>query len=86
MAFTETETKYTRRTTENSNNRYSDYFSSLQNDNQSTEIFTDIDQYNDYQGTNDNNQGIDGNTVVGVATILKLTLPFIRLISMLDGD
>jgi hypothetical protein len=50
----------------------------LQNDNQSTEIFTDIDQYNDYQGTNDNNQGIDGNTVVGVA-ILKLTLPFIRL-------
>jgi hypothetical protein len=32
----------------------------LQNDNQSTEIFTDIDQYNDYQGTNDNNQGIDG--------------------------
>jgi hypothetical protein len=33
----------------------------LQNDNQSTEIFTDIDQYNDYQGTNDNNQGIDGN-------------------------
>jgi hypothetical protein len=48
-----------RRTTENSNNRYSDYFSSLQNDNQSTEIFTDIDQYNDYQGTNDNNQGID---------------------------
>jgi hypothetical protein len=32
----------------------------LQNDNQSTEIFTDI-QYNDYQGTNDNNQGIDGN-------------------------
>jgi hypothetical protein len=29
----------------------------LQNDNQSTEIFTDIDQYNDYQGTNDNNQG-----------------------------
>jgi hypothetical protein len=58
----------------------------LQNDNQSTEIFTDIDQYNDYQGTNDNNQGIDGNSVVGVATILKLTLPFIRLISMLDGD
>jgi hypothetical protein len=57
----------------------------LQNDNQSTEIFTDIDQYNDYQGTNDNNQGIDGK-VVGVATILKLTLPFIRLISMLDGD
>jgi hypothetical protein len=85
MAFTETkEPKYTRRTTENSNNRYSDYFSS-QNDNQSTEIFTDIDQYNDYQGTNDNNQGIDGNYVV-VATILKLTLPFIRLISMLDGD
>jgi hypothetical protein len=29
----------------------------IQNDNQSTEIFTD-DQYNDYQGTNDNNQGI----------------------------
>jgi hypothetical protein len=49
----------------------------LQNDNQSTEIFTDIDQYNDYQGTNDNNQGIDGN--YGGATILKLTLPFIRL-------
>jgi hypothetical protein len=62
----------------------SGYFSSLQNDNQSTEIFTDIDQYNDYQGTNDNNQGIDGN--YGAATILKLTLPFIRLISMLDGD
>jgi hypothetical protein len=60
MAFTETkETQIQRRTTENSNNRYSDYFSS-QNDNQSTEIFTDIDQYNDYQGTNDNNQGIDG--------------------------
>jgi hypothetical protein len=52
----------------------------LQNDNQSTEIFTDIDQYNDYQGTNDNNQGIDGSMVV-VATILKLTLPFIRLIA-----
>ena len=32
----------------NQSNYYSDYFSSLQNGNQSTEIFTDIDSYNNY--------------------------------------
>jgi hypothetical protein len=50
-----------RRTTDNTNNRYSDYFSSLQNDNQSTEIFTNIDQYNGYQDASDNNQNAGGN-------------------------
>ena len=36
----------------NSNNHYQDYFSSLQDDNQSTEIFTDIDNYNSFNDTN----------------------------------
>lgn len=42
----------------NSNNRYKDYFSSLQDDNQSTEIFTDIDNYN---YTTKNEQATDSN-------------------------
>lgn len=39
------------------NNYYKDYFSSLQNDNQSPEIFTDIDNYNYYDGNGNNEQG-----------------------------
>jgi hypothetical protein len=44
-----------------SNNRYKDYFSSLQNENQSTEIFTDIDSYNDYNLENDTLQDYNSN-------------------------
>ena len=35
------------------NNQYKDYFGSLQNNNQPVEIFTDVDNYNDYNIEND---------------------------------
>jgi hypothetical protein len=44
-----------------SNNRYKSYFSSLQEENQSSEIFTDIDNYNDYQGNGDSTNGTANN-------------------------
>src|SRR3990170_4519820 len=40
------------------NSHYKDYFGSLQDDNQSTEIFTNIDRYNDYDTINRDRQDI----------------------------
>ena len=48
-----------RQTPTDSNNRYKSYFSSLQEENQSSEIFTDIDSYNNYQNPNDAGQNGD---------------------------
>lgn len=46
-------------TPNNSNNQYKDYFSSLQNDNQPTAIFTDVDTYNNYYEENDTLQNVN---------------------------
>ncbi len=40
----------------NSSNRYKEYFNSLQNDNTPTEIFTNVDNYTDYNTVNDSIQ------------------------------
>lgn len=39
---------YAQTNTTNANNQYKDYFKSLQDDNQPTEIFTDVDSYGNY--------------------------------------
>lgn len=44
-----------------SNNHYKSYFSSLQDENQSQEIFTDIDSYNNYDSDTDNIDGSSNN-------------------------
>ena len=45
------------------NNQYKDYFGSLQNSNQTVEIFTDVDNYNNYGIENDSLQ--DNNNYPG---------------------
>lgn len=40
--------RYAQANTSNTNNQYKDYFKSLQDDNQPTEIFTDVDNYGNY--------------------------------------
>jgi hypothetical protein len=39
--------------TQNNQNQYKEYFGSLRDDNQTPEVFTDIDNYNDYNLDND---------------------------------
>lgn len=46
---------YAQTNTTNTNNQYKDYFKSLQDDNQPTEIFTDVDNYGNYS-VNDSTQ------------------------------
>lgn len=43
----------------NSSNHYKEYFNSLQNDNQPTEIFTDVNNYSDYNPSNDTLQSLN---------------------------
>ena len=43
----------------NSSNYYKEYFNSLQNENQQTEIFTDVNNYSDYNPSNDTLQRLN---------------------------
>jgi hypothetical protein len=52
-----TTTRPVEKTVENNpNTQYQDYFNSLQNNNQPTEIFTDVDNYGNYDSINDSIQ------------------------------
>ena len=51
---------YAQTTTTGTNNQYKEYFKSLQDDNQPTEIFTDVDSYGNY-AENDSTQTVTTN-------------------------
>jgi hypothetical protein len=53
MEYTVTPTAETLKRTQNNQNQYKEYFGSLRDDNQTPEVFTDIDNYNDYNLDND---------------------------------
>ena len=60
-------------TPNNPNNQYKDYFGSLQNNNQPVEIFTDVENYNDYSLENDALQNNGSNYPIPVGeAILKV--------------